>query len=161
MQSFRQYREIGRRVAAQYESKGKPDTKTAQKPLAGCGAQERDINSLRNTGFENNSSPALPPPPHDLEKGENGSQRLEGEPGVVEPAGENPEEKEEEAERPSPGRLMTVGTNIVRSMTGIDVRKRTTKEGGGDQKVFVVGFQGDDDPLNPHTWSYTRRIWIM
>ena len=52
-------------------------------------------------------------------------------------------------------------TDIGRIMTGINVRRRTTREGGGDNEVFVVGFQGEHDPLNPHRWSLAKRVWIL
>jgi hypothetical protein len=45
----------------------------------------------------------------------------------------------------------TIGASLGRMLTGVDVRTRKTNEGGPDQgKVFVVGYQGPDDPLNPH-----------
>ena len=42
------------------------------------------------------------------------------------------------------------------SLDGVDVRDRTTKEGKGDL-VFVVHFAGNDDPHNPHNWSFAKR----
>ncbi|KAF2770198.1 MFS general substrate transporter [Teratosphaeria nubilosa] len=48
-------------------------------------------------------------------------------------------------------------TKLGRSLTGIQIRKRKTNE-GGTGNVFVVGFQGPDDPLNPQTWSYAGRV---
>ncbi|RMY47181.1 hypothetical protein D0865_08828 [Hortaea werneckii] len=42
-------------------------------------------------------------------------------------------------------------------LTGINVRKRSTKE-GGDGNVFVVGYEGPDDPNDPHNWPLSRRI---
>ena len=53
----------------------------------------------------------------------------------------------------------TTGTRLGQALTGIDVRSRTTNEGGHDRgKVFVVGFAGESDPLNPHNWSFTKRM---
>jgi len=37
------------------------------------------------------------------------------------------------------------------------VRDRTTTEGQGGQ-VFVVGYEGASDPLDPHNWSVGVRI---
>nr|KAK5438411.1 hypothetical protein LTR18_008933 [Exophiala xenobiotica] len=52
----------------------------------------------------------------------------------------------------------TIGASLGRMLTGVEVRTRKTNEGGPDQrKVFVVGYQGPDDPLNPHNWSITKR----
>lgn len=48
-------------------------------------------------------------------------------------------------------------TALGNVLTGIEVRRRTTKE-GGDGNVFVVGWQGPDDPSDPHNWSYAKRI---
>lgn len=51
----------------------------------------------------------------------------------------------------------SAGTKLGQVLTGIDIRKRTTTE-GGDGNVFVVGYEGDDDPNNPHNWSNFTRI---
>ncbi|KAF2119478.1 major facilitator superfamily domain-containing protein [Lophiotrema nucula] len=51
----------------------------------------------------------------------------------------------------------SAGTALGRSLTGIQARDRRTNE-GGDGKIFVVGYEGEKDPLNPHNWSYRRRI---
>ncbi|KAL8671960.1 MAG: hypothetical protein Q9168_003556 [Polycauliona sp. 1 TL-2023] len=58
----------------------------------------------------------------------------------------------------------STGTNLGTALTGIDVRDRSTKEGPSDpsipgNKVFVVGYEGDRDSMNPHNWSYATRIW--
>ncbi len=42
-------------------------------------------------------------------------------------------------------------------LTGIEIRRRTTTE-GGDGDVFVVGYEGDEDPNDPHNWSLLIRI---
>ena len=46
-------------------------------------------------------------------------------------------------------------------MTGIDLRKRTTREGGGDGEILVVGFRDADDELNPLNWSMGLRSLAM
>ena len=51
----------------------------------------------------------------------------------------------------------SVGTAFGTTLTGIDVRERNTKEGGGG-KVFVVGYEGENDMMNPHNWSFLTRI---
>ncbi|EMC98681.1 hypothetical protein BAUCODRAFT_30946 [Baudoinia panamericana UAMH 10762] len=48
-------------------------------------------------------------------------------------------------------------TRLGQVLTGVNIRKRTTKE-GGEGDVFVVGFEGENDALNPHNWSYWYRI---
>jgi hypothetical protein len=52
----------------------------------------------------------------------------------------------------------TTGTTLGLVLTGIEVRDRTTNEGGpAMDKVFVVSYDGDDDPMDPHNWSFARR----
>ena len=46
---------------------------------------------------------------------------------------------------------------IKQSLEGIVVRDRENHEGGGGL-VFVVGFEGPDDPQEPHNWSLPRRL---
>ena len=51
----------------------------------------------------------------------------------------------------------SVGTALGVALTGIDVRTRTTKE-GGEGNVFVVGYESESDPMDPHNWSLSKRI---
>ena len=53
----------------------------------------------------------------------------------------------------------STGSHLGRAMTGVQIRKRSTKE-GGEGDVFIVGYHNDKDPLNPHNWGYGVRIWI-
>lgn len=54
-------------------------------------------------------------------------------------------------------------TSVGRSLTGVEVRKRTTNEGKGEPglstQVFVVGYEGADDELNPHNWPRYTKIY--
>lgn len=53
----------------------------------------------------------------------------------------------------------SMGTKLGHALTGVNVRDRTSKEGGDlDRQVFVVDYAGDDDPMNPHNWSFGRRM---
>jgi hypothetical protein len=52
----------------------------------------------------------------------------------------------------------TTGTQLGISLTGIDVRSRTTNEGKELGKVFVVGYEGSNDPMNPHNWPFRTRV---
>lgn len=53
----------------------------------------------------------------------------------------------------------SIGTRLGVALTGIAVRDRRTNEGGPDAgKVFVVAFEGDNDPSKPQNWSRTKRI---
>ncbi|KAG6999591.1 efflux pump kojT [Physcia stellaris] len=51
----------------------------------------------------------------------------------------------------------SMGTALGTALTGIEVRKRSTKE-GGEGNVFVVGYEGERDIMNPHNWSRATRI---
>jgi len=55
-------------------------------------------------------------------------------------------------------RTQRSGPTLGHAFTGIHVRDRTTKEGDKGAIVFVVGYQGPDDPLNPHNWPHTTRV---
>lgn len=59
------------------------------------------------------------------------------------------------ATHPSQGTM-----SLGQAMTGVDVHTPMTNEKGhgtGDH-VFVVGYQGPDDELDPHNWSTPRRL---
>ena len=49
-------------------------------------------------------------------------------------------------------------TTLGRMMTGVSMRSK--EYDGQPGKVFVVGYRGADDPLNPHNWSFSKRIFI-
>ena len=51
----------------------------------------------------------------------------------------------------------STNTAFGRVLTGIHVRRKTTYEGGGGN-VFVVGYQGAHDPLDPRNWSFLTRL---
>ena len=51
----------------------------------------------------------------------------------------------------------SAGTALGMTLTGIEVRRRTTREGGVGN-VFVVGYESPDDPNDPHNWSNWRRL---
>ena len=50
----------------------------------------------------------------------------------------------------------SIGTNIGYAMTGIEVRDRThtNEKAGGNRKVFVVGYEGEDDMMVYGLFSY-------
>lgn len=51
----------------------------------------------------------------------------------------------------------TARAALGHSLTGIHARDRATHEGKGS-KVFVVGWEGPDDPANPRNWSVAKRV---
>lgn len=52
----------------------------------------------------------------------------------------------------------TARAALGHSLTGVHARDRRTHEGKGEQ-VFVVGWEGPDDPLNPRNWPVSS-FWI-
>jgi hypothetical protein len=63
-----------------------------------------------------------------------------------------------------PGGLSTTtprtdGATLGIAMTGVDVRSRKTHEGDKGQLVFIVGFQGPNDPCDPHNWGFWKRFF--
>jgi hypothetical protein len=80
-------------------------------------------------------------------------------------AEDDAEHDEVESETSEPHDLRTVttqgttGTTLGVALTGIEVRDRTSKEGGLEAgQVFVVSYESEKDPMNPHNWSFTRRL---
>jgi hypothetical protein len=51
----------------------------------------------------------------------------------------------------------TARAALGHSMTGVQARDRRTHEGKGEQ-VFVVDWEGPDDPMNPRNWTIAKRI---
>jgi len=51
------------------------------------------------------------------------------------------------------------GTALGAVMTGVEIRKRSTNE-GGDGDVFIVGYEDEEDTMNPHNWSVRKRCGI-
>ncbi|PTD06814.1 putative efflux pump kojT [Fusarium culmorum] len=54
---------------------------------------------------------------------------------------------------------MSGGVALGQVLTGIQVRPHKNDK-GEDSKVFVVKWEGPDDPLDPHNWSVGRRIGV-
>ncbi|KAF2169147.1 hypothetical protein M409DRAFT_52432 [Zasmidium cellare ATCC 36951] len=53
---------------------------------------------------------------------------------------------------------MSAGNALGTILTGVEVRRRTTKE-GGDGNVFVVNYEGPHDPNDPHNWPRAKRLF--
>ncbi|KAF5691851.1 major facilitator family transporter [Fusarium denticulatum] len=54
---------------------------------------------------------------------------------------------------------MSGGIALGQVLTGINVQDHKNDK-GYDGKVFVVNWEGPDDPLDPHNWSIGRRIGV-
>lgn len=55
--------------------------------------------------------------------------------------------------------MQRTGSALGAVMTGVQIRKRSTKE-GGEGDVFIVGYEDEEDTMNPHNWSVGKRIAI-
>lgn len=83
------------------------------------------------------------------------------------PAGEEEAEEDDDdddyemgQQRRTLSRISTqrsTGSALGNVLTGIQIRKRSTRE-GGEGDVFVVGYEGPDDPQDPHNWSFAKRV---
>ena len=161
MQSFIQYRRFGKAVKAQYER------------------NHEKISRGRRVDLDQPLSPSRTHSPdtdaRDLEKGQPENYGIFG-PGERSPTAPSPEEApspthglqgdngmQEMQEMQEVATLKTTGTRLGTAMTGINVRDRRTREGKGGQ-VFIVDYERDDDPLNPHNWSFVTRMgatWVI
>ncbi|CAO1605739.1 hypothetical protein XANCAGTX0491_009245 [Xanthoria calcicola] len=172
MQSFLQYRRFRRHVQAQYER---------DREKARAIGQEKNHDRSKSTSPDSSTvAHAAGDSPiedrRDPEKGEQATSR--GSEGCEVPASAEHAFESHHSMQPvnttdtrsdmtSTSHAATqgsMGTNLGTALTGINVRDRTTQEGRSDttvhgNKIFVVGYEGDRDPLNPHNWSYGTRIW--
>lgn len=57
---------------------------------------------------------------------------------------------------PTAATQYTARAALGHSLTGVHARDRRTHEGKGS-KVFVVGWEGPDDPLNPRNWTVSSK----
>jgi hypothetical protein len=68
-------------------------------------------------------------------------------------------EENEESTQVTPTRTrLSERIALGRALTGVLARKRTTIPEGSDPTVFVVGWEGKDDPTNPKNRSTTVKI---
>lgn len=189
MQSFLQYRAFGKHVEAQYlrdkEKAARNATnrsrRSSERPTStGSGRHSRsegsslksvksvdteDAEKSRNAvprGVLNAVQTVSPRAPDANREVANAESDLQDE--TVTNTGQPPSERDRSYSQTiqRPADLERMGTSLGVSLTGIDVRTRTTNEGKGEpglsQRVFVVGFEGEDDPLNPHNWGLGKRI---
>ena len=188
MQSFLQYRRFGKHVAAQYErdkskaeAHNSPDISQSTSPASvdrnatdtavrGEPIHAQDHFDTRDPEKGEETSGALPSigidehAPLNKERTEQQNERYE--PIRATPSGRHGTVADEEAEHMSKATTIvskqTLGTALGTTLTGIDVRDRSTKE-GGEGKVFVVGYEGEKDIMNPHNWSLWTRFgatWV-
>lgn len=156
MQSIFQYRRFRAQLDAQFErnngktkgTSGFRDPNHASSSESSANGEDRDVETghvLRNIREETEEKEDFPPPPPEDED-------------------ESEEEKEEHEGVPTSTLSRTTtqqteGTALGRTLTGIEVRRRKTNE-GGQGSVFVVGYEGPNDPMNPKSWSRTKRFAV-
>lgn len=137
MQSFLQYRRAGVQAQAQIDrdigkaQTSNPTERPHAEPVSPAQEEKRRSLSLDSPGGA---------------RTEVGSERLEENLAVV--------------ERSQTARTQcSEGTALGRVLTGIHVRDRTVDE-GHEGRVFVVGWAGPHDALDPHNWSTMKRIGV-
>ncbi|TVY81063.1 putative efflux pump kojT [Lachnellula suecica] len=164
MQSFLQYRSFGRHAQDQYER----DKRRAEALERGNAEQGSSTQGDAETlGHRASSIDNFSPDSRDAEKGElpsNGSDQNEG------GEGEDMERNHTLATIKS---SQSFGTRMGHALSGIEVRQlskeltrtrtkraksNTTNEKEERETVFVVGYESDQDPMNPHNWPYSTRI---
>ncbi|KAL9083212.1 MAG: hypothetical protein Q9165_008618 [Trypethelium subeluteriae] len=173
MQSFLQYRRFGTAVQAQH---ARDQTKAAalirgNREVSQTRRQQQEISgsssssSSRGRKDQNEEK--------DLEKAEPGSSESPPENILGDQLAEEKEDSIPDPEEVDPDgdlrdQLNRIATSHSKysehtalglALTGIHVRDRSTRDGGSGQ-VFVVGYEGEQDPLNPHNWSRTRRFAV-
>lgn len=187
MQSFLQYRRFGKQLEAQIErnrertaefrrqrrERGSTSDSSSDAPTLGEEELAEKDEQLNEKDERREEDGARSP----SRASSRSSGRLEGQhstPLDMEPAGDieradyddqlsgsghvayDPEWPEDLRTIPTHG---TMGTTLGLSLTGIEVRDRTTKEGGSASgKVFVVAYEGEKDPMDPRNWSFARRL---
>ena len=182
MQSFLQYRRFGKHVARQYE-RDKSKAEALGEALPSASNENGAASVIAQASVQIFDHAELDT--RDPEKGEQSSRYDEGvaagdhagkqdpekqlaekdgrcfEPIQAAPSGREGPMAGEEAEHMSRATTIatkkSIGTALGTTLTGIDVRDRSTKE-GGEGKVFVVGYEGEKDIMNPHNWSFLTRI---
>ncbi|KAE9368694.1 MFS general substrate transporter [Stipitochalara longipes BDJ] len=176
MQSYLAYKRFGKHARAQYER----DRKRAE-ALERGNAEDGGIGPEGGELGHRDSSIDADSLSTDVPSGDQGPDSRD--PEKAEQPGNSDENVDQGEERGGMERNNTLetirttqsfGTRMGHAMTGIEVRelskemtKRRTRTSGRintnektpeREKVFVVGYESEKDPLNPHNWSYSTRI---
>ena len=160
MQSFRQYRQLGDVVDQQLKSHRENETREK-----GAASPEGDDPQYRAKQHVQDHVGVQPPSASQksISEGRRSSHtastsRAQGN------AGEEGEEAEQgEASTESLRAIPTesersIASGFARTLTGLTVRSRLTQDGGElGQSMFVVGYQGQEDVMNPLNWSHWKR----
>ncbi|GJC90177.1 putative efflux pump kojT [Colletotrichum liriopes] len=144
MQSFLQYRRAGVEAQAQIDRDvGK--IQSSNSPSRPCDEVHPDGGEQDSTAHEDKRQSPLSESSDTVD---------------MEAQGQRPDGISEPIERSQTARTAySEGTALGRALTGIHVRDRTGDEGHGG-RVFVVGWAGPEDPLDPHNWPTAKRIGV-
>jgi multidrug resistance protein len=161
MQSFLQYRRFRTTIRAQLARNG---VRTQAEPSREEDVGDKELHSPAASS-EGTSEHMTTDHGHALRNISEESEEKEAmEQEPPEEADESASEKEEQ-EGISEDHLSRFSTQqsertaLGRTLTGIEVRRRKTHE-GGEGNVFVVGYEGPNDPMNPKSWTRTKRFAI-
>jgi hypothetical protein len=163
MQSFLQYRRFKKHATRQYER----DREKAEALRRGNDALGLTSSAVSTTAKPSPATSDETIDTRDPERAEHSKgDEVHNEPKGLPPIAEEDTEEEEHPEPRPPlmsrastaATQRTMGTALGTALTGINVRKRTTKEGGDKGTVFVVGYEGEQDNMNPHNWSFIIRL---
>ena len=150
MQSFFQHRRFRKAVEAQYERNQEKTLKGSETGQSEALSSNQPQTSIGDIYDVEKGDP-------ELENGQRCGERFSTTPGSESSPKSNREIDRDDGlhEMQMVPTQKSLGTRLGATMTGIEVRDRTTREG---ERVFVVGYEGDDDPLNPHNWSFVTRM---
>lgn len=175
MQSFRQSKQIARAVQAQID-RAREKSITSQRTagqneqlaagvVASPPVQEHQLSSDPEKEAVVTQEANSAQQPQQQEPGRRSSvQTLES---VDSPETSSSGDDDGEAHRvPTAATQYTARAALGHSLTGVHGRDRRTHEGGHTKhpgappppQVFVVGWAGPDDPLNPRNWPVARRV---
>lgn len=177
MQSYLQYRRFGRHVERQYHRdkakaeavrRGNHDLETS---TSITNDEVAGMQSMGTEGSRIDTHDHYPSDSRDPEKGEHSpssistgqEQEGDGQDLPIPPSGEHATGEATHmshalSRASTTATRKSIGTALGTTLTGINVRDRTTHEGKEGGKVFVVGYEGDHDIMDPHNWSFLTRI---
>ena len=140
MQSFMQYRQFGKRLRSQL---AKIDEETAR------AKDEERASAIWSTPLSGSTAPS----PRSGTTSIHAAGNVNSDDAGGSDEGEQVPSSDTDEKRPDLLHLMT-GIEPTRTRSKIDGNQQS----GKTKEVFVVSFQGDDDPMNPHNWSRTVRL---
>ncbi|KAJ4256263.1 hypothetical protein NW762_009343 [Fusarium torreyae] len=147
MQSLLQYRRAGAAAQAQIDRDvGKARQHTTSNASRDVeAARSRGRHSVSEEKVDQESRPASSP---DSEAASSSDEIQE-----------QPEPMQRSVTAETIRQCMSGGVALGSVLTGIQVQDHKNSK-GHDGKVFVVNWEGPDDPLDPHNWSVGRRIGV-